>query len=107
VDGADGVTITGVSFRDAKRTFLERHGVPSGGDWSLFKGAAVTVANSRDSVVEACTFSRLDGSAVMLTDRTRNVQLRNNEFEVCMYVLGHLYKKRVVVLRGEQCSCYM
>ena len=81
INGADKVTISNVGFRDAKSTFLEKHGVPSGGDWSLYKGAAVQIANSIGSSVQRCTFSRLDGTAIILTDRTRQITIEDCEFE--------------------------
>jgi hypothetical protein len=36
------VTVRGIGFRDSKPTFLEPHGIPSGGDWSLQRTAAVS-----------------------------------------------------------------
>jgi hypothetical protein len=38
------ITIRGIGFRDAAPTFLEKHGIPSGGDWSLQRTAAVSVS---------------------------------------------------------------
>ena len=81
IDGADKVTISNVGFRDARNTYLEKHGVPSGGDWSLYKGAAFEIANSIGTTVKACTFSRLDGTAIIMTDRTRQITIEDCEFE--------------------------
>ena len=81
IDGADFVTISNVGFRDARKTYLEKHGVPSGGDWSLYKGAAFQIANSLKTTVKGCTFSRLDGSAIILTERTRQITIEECEFE--------------------------
>ena len=81
IDGADRVTISNIGFRDAKSTFLEKHGVPSGGDWSLYKGAALQIANTIGTSVQSCTFSRLDGTAIILTDRTRQITIEDCEFE--------------------------
>ena len=33
------IRISGVGMRDAAPTFLERWGVPSGGDWACYHGA--------------------------------------------------------------------
>ena len=80
-EGAERVRIEGIGFRDAKLTYLHKHGVPSGGDWSLYKGAAVMLGNVEDVVVKACTFARLDGTAVLVHDRARGVRIEESEFE--------------------------
>lgn len=35
--GVSNVTIAQLTFRDAAPTFLEKWGVPSGGDWALYR----------------------------------------------------------------------
>lgn len=81
LDGADHVTLSNIGFRDARNTYLEKHGVPSGGDWSLYRGAAVMLANTLGTTVKNSRFSRLDGTALMLTERTRQVTIESCEFE--------------------------
>jgi len=81
INGADKIVLSNVGFRDARSTFLEKHGVPSGGDWSLYKGAAVQIANSIGTIVQSCTFSRCDGTAIILTDRTRQITIEDCAFE--------------------------
>jgi len=81
IDGADNVTLSNIGFRDTQPTFLRKHGVPSGGDWSLYKGGAVILANTALSSIKHCRFSRLDGTALMLLYRTRGVVIRHCEFE--------------------------
>ena len=36
-----GVRIAGINFRDAADVTMKPWGVPSGGDWSLFRGGAI------------------------------------------------------------------
>ena len=38
---AKGITFEGVGFRDSTPTYLKKWGVPSGGDWALYRGGAV------------------------------------------------------------------
>ncbi len=40
---ARNITLTGVGVRDAADVTLKPWGVPSGGDWGLYRGAAVFV----------------------------------------------------------------
>ena len=35
------VTVSGVGFRDARATYMDPHGVPSGGDWGLQRSGAI------------------------------------------------------------------
>ena len=74
------VTIRGLGFRDAARTFMEPWGVPSGGDWALYRGAAVFVEGAENIVIERNVFNRVDGNAVVLSGYTRDVVIDSNEF---------------------------
>ena len=48
-------------------TFMEPHGVPSGGDWALQRTAALFFEGTERVSVEACVLQRLDGNALMLS----------------------------------------
>ena len=72
------VAFRGVGFRDAAYTYLERWGVPSGGDWALYHGAALHIHGAVGTAVEGCDFQRLDNNAIILTGFTRNVSIVNN-----------------------------
>ena len=74
------VTISNLGFRDAAYTFMERFGVPSGGDWSLYRGGAVDVEGTEGLTIANSTFKRLDGNAIMLSAYNRNVSILRNEF---------------------------
>ena len=56
-------------------------GVPSGGDWALHRGGSVFVENAENVVISDSIFRRLDGNAMFLSGRTRNVTIRRNLFE--------------------------
>jgi hypothetical protein len=74
-----GVTIQGVNFRDAAYTFMERFGVPSGGDWSLYRGGAIFVEGTEKLTLSDGLYKRLDGNAIMLSGYNRNVSILKNE----------------------------
>jgi hypothetical protein len=78
--GAEAVSIEGLGFRDSRATFMERHGVPSGGDWSLYRGAALELSNTTRTAVRGCRFERLDGTALLLAGRSRGVTVSRCEF---------------------------
>ena len=60
-----GVSLVGLEFRDAAPTYLEPHGMPSGGDWALQRTAAVFAQGTEGLLLDSCRFVRLDGNALM------------------------------------------
>ena len=78
--GARDVRISGVSFRDAAPTHMEKWGVPSGGDWALYHGGAVHVEDTERTAITECTFERLEGTGVFIGGRNRNVSVTNSSF---------------------------
>eukprot|EP00730_Choanoeca_flexa_P009176 TRINITY_DN12600_c1_g2_i8.p1 TRINITY_DN12600_c1_g2~~TRINITY_DN12600_c1_g2_i8.p1 ORF type:complete len:851 (+),score=193.92 TRINITY_DN12600_c1_g2_i8:2-2554(+) len=75
-----GINFKGITFRDAAYTYLKPHGVPSGGDWGLQRMGAVFLEGTEEIVIEQCLFTRLDGNAIMISGRNRNVNITHNEF---------------------------
>ena len=74
-----GVTIRGITIRDAGATYLEPHGMPSGGDWGLQRRGAVYLEGTEGVTIEACLFTRNDGNAVMLSGYNRDTLLKDIE----------------------------
>ncbi|KAJ9454409.1 hypothetical protein DIPPA_59763 [Diplonema papillatum] len=74
------ITIQGLGFRDAAYTYMDDWAAPSGGDWAIHRGGAVFIENAETVNVSSCLFKRLDGNAVFLSRRTRNVSVEANEF---------------------------
>lgn len=81
IKDAANITVRGIGFRDTAATYMSDWGVPSGGDWALHRGGGVFVENVTNLLIENCTFRRLDGNAIFLSRRTRNVTIRRNRFE--------------------------
>ena len=74
------ITIRGIGFRDSAKTFMEPWGVPSGGDWALYRGGAIFVEGAENITVEKNLFKRVDGNGVFLSGYTRDVVIDANEF---------------------------
>eukprot|EP00755_Sulcionema_specki_P006716 Sspe_Gene.36222::Locus_17526_Transcript_1_1_Confidence_1.000_Length_2168::g.36222::m.36222 len=70
----------GVTFRDTAYTYMDPHGVPSGGDWALQRSAALFFEGTEDVLVDSCLVTRVDGNAVMLSGYNRGAVLQRNEF---------------------------
>eukprot|EP00117_Sycon_ciliatum_P002580 scpid36471/ scgid7744/ len=75
-----GIQFKGINFRDTAYTYLDPHGMPSGGDWGLQRTAALFFEGTEQVVVDSCLFSRLDGNALMLSGYNREAVIENNEF---------------------------
>lgn len=80
-DNTTNVSITGIGFRDTSPTYMDKWGVPSGGDWALHRGGAIFIENSENVTISGCTFRRLDGNAIFLSRRTRHVSIHRSDFE--------------------------
>lgn len=77
---AVGITVRGLGFRDSRMTYMLPWGVPSGGDWSLHRGAALFIERAERATVAACTFARLDGNALQLSGYNRGAAIVGNDF---------------------------
>jgi len=59
---------------------MERHAVPSAGDWALDRFGAIFLQGTESVTLENCTFERLDGNAVMVSGYNRNATVTNSDF---------------------------
>jgi hypothetical protein len=74
-DPIKGLTLRGLGFRDAAPTFMEAHGVPSGGDWGLERLGALFFEGTEDLKIAGCQFERLDGNGLMLSGYHRRASI--------------------------------
>lgn len=73
------ISVNGIGFRDARATYLDPHGVPSGGDWALQRSAALTIEGSEGVTVMNCVFERNDGNGIMINGYNRDTLVLHNE----------------------------
>ena len=76
----EDVTIRGVNFRDTAYTYMDPHGMPSGGDWALERMGALFFEGTKNVTVDSCIFERLDGNGIMVSGFNRNTTIQNSEF---------------------------
>jgi len=69
-----------VNFKDTAITYLEPHGMPSGGDWGLERIGSIFIQGSENLKIDSCIFSRIDGNAVMISGYNRYVTIQKSEF---------------------------
>ena len=76
----EDITISGVNFRDTAYTYMDPHGMPSGGDWGLQRIGALFLEGTKNVTIENGIFERLDGNAIMVSGYNRNATIQYNEF---------------------------
>jgi hypothetical protein len=81
IRNASNINIFNIGFRDVVPTYMGDWSPPSGGDWSLHRGGALFLENASNITVSNCTFSRLDGNAIFVSRRTRNILIEKSVFE--------------------------
>jgi len=74
------ITIQGITFRDAADITMNPWGVPSGGDWGLYRGGAIFVEGAEDIMIQNNVLTRVDGNGVFVSGYTRRVTIADNEF---------------------------
>ena len=75
-----GLTLRGLGFRDTAPTYMEPHGVPSGGDWALERYGALFLTNTEGATVDACKVWRASGNGIMLSAYNDHPTVSNSEF---------------------------
>ena len=77
------VSFLGLNFRHAKPTILSARGYSvllGGGDYAMVKAGAIVAEGVDGLRVAGCSFSRLDGNAVVLHGYVRRAVLADNVF---------------------------
>ena len=95
------VTVQGITFRDAADITMNPWGVPSGGDWGLYRGGAIFIEGAEDVTIQHNTLTRLDGNGVFVSGAPSSVCAPASNRLLCLCVpLPSLHPLRVRI--GEQ-----
>ena len=73
------VAVHGLTLRDTAITYLEPHGMPSGGDWALQRTGAVYLDGCTNISIWHNYFVRIDGVTISINRYNRNVSVFRNE----------------------------
>ena len=74
------VTLTNITFMHTEPTFLEKHEIPSGGDWAIHRSGAVFVEGVDGFTIRQCLFDSPGGNGLVLSNYIRNAIIEENEF---------------------------
>jgi len=75
LNGADHVTLRGIIFRHAARTFMDVKEPLLRSDWTIYRGGAVLFNRTEDCTVEDCEFDQLGGNAIFVNKYNRRVRI--------------------------------
>ena len=74
------VTINDVTFAHTATTFLSDYEVPSGGDWTVHREAALVVEGVEGVNISNCLFYSPGGNGLLLNNYVRGAIIEENEF---------------------------
>jgi len=70
------VTLRGLTFRHALRTFMENREPILRSDWTVYRGGAVLFNGAEDVTLQDCDFDQLGGNAIFVNDYNRRLAVR-------------------------------
>jgi len=74
------LTIQGLTLRDTRYTYLDTHGMPSGGDWALQRSGAITLEGTRGVAIRSNQLTNLDGIGISINGYHRDLVIERNDF---------------------------
>jgi len=74
------LTFANLGFRDTAMTLLEPHGIPSSGDYSMQRTAALFFEGTIGLSIQNSTFERIDGLSIFLSGYHRFANIQDSEF---------------------------
>jgi len=74
------VSLENVTIAHAAASFMLPYEEPSGGDWSIHRGASVFADGAVDITIRGCHFDQVDGNGVFLSRYVRNSSIVDNDF---------------------------
>jgi membrane-associated protease RseP (regulator of RpoE activity) len=70
------ITIEGLTFRHAARTFMDNREPLVRSDWTTYRGGAIVYTGTEDCVLRDCFIDQVGGNAVFVNDYNRRLTVR-------------------------------
>ena len=87
------ITLQGLSLRDTRYTYLDAHGMPSGGDWALQRSGAIFLEGTEGVIIRDNELTNLDGIGISINGYHRSLTVDHNDFswigDSAMAAWGH------------------
>ena len=77
------VTLRGLAFTAAGRTFMDNKESLLRSDWTIYRGGAVFLQGAEDCSIENCGFDQLGGNAIFISGYNRRVAVRGCLIREC------------------------
>ena len=78
---ASSISFSGFTVTQTRVTYLEQFEVPSGGDWSVHRGASLFVQDAENITVASMRFDQVGGNAVLLSNHVAGSTVADNEID--------------------------
>jgi hypothetical protein len=72
------VSITGIKFEHASRTFMETYEPLLRSDWTIYRGGAVLLDATENTTIKDCEFTNLGGNVIFVSGYNRNTKITGN-----------------------------
>lgn len=80
LDGCENVQIENITFERSVRTFMETKEPLLRSDWTIYRGGALTVRNSKNCTVERCNFFDIGSNGVFVDGNNENITVAKGHF---------------------------
>ena len=74
------VTIENLTFERSVRTFMDTKEPLLRSDWTIYRGGAVLVKDSRDVTIDRCTFRDVGSNGVFVDGNNENIRISRSHF---------------------------
>jgi len=71
------VTLHGLTFRHAARTFMDNKEPLLRSDWTTYRGGAVFINGAEDCAIDDCFLDQVGGNAIFVNDYNRRIVVRS------------------------------
>ena len=80
LDGCEDVTIENITFARSVRTFMDTKEPLLRSDWTIYRGGAILVRNSRNCSIDRCTFRDIGSNGVFVDGNNEHISVTRSHF---------------------------
>ena len=78
-----GVTIEGIKFEHTQRTIMEKYEPLLRSDWTIYRGGALFVEGTENTIVKDCEFTNLGGNVIFVSNYNRGTIITGCHIHDC------------------------
>ena len=73
------ITLKGLTFRHASRTFMDNKEPLLRSDWTTYRGGAIVFSGAEDCELDDCTIDQVGGNAIFVDKYNRRISIRHSQ----------------------------